>query len=347
MAAVLTQPPGRGEAVVASLHRQACESTRGFVAGILPGQWRNACNSEGDVRGLVNHLVSGELWTVELLHGKSGAEPNTALEGDLLGEDPLAAYDAACAAAQAAWLEPGASERTCTTSHGDIPASMYASMRVLDVFVHGWDLAIATAQDDRLAPELTETVYHEWQPREAMIRHSGMFAEAPPVPPDADIQTKLLALLGRARDTICAQELGHVGMYVGDLAASVRFYRDLIGFGESGRVPGAVFLTSGRSHHELALIEPGPEAVHGPRQPAFGLNHLAIKVGNSLDELRSAYRRVTQAGLAVHDVWDFTVQQSFQVDDPDGTVVELYIDTGADWRDPAIMAQALPKPLQL
>jgi catechol 2,3-dioxygenase len=136
-------------------------------------------------------------------------------------------------------------------------------------------------------------------------------------------------------------------MYVHDLDASVRFYRDLIGMGESGGVPGTVFLTSGRNHHELALIEPGPEAVAGPRQPAFGLNHLAIKIGDSLDELRSAYVRVAQAALPVRDAFDFTIAQSFQTEDPDGTVVELYVDTSADWRDPRVMAQALPKPLTL
>lgn len=347
MATVISETSSAGTSGVAMLHQRACESTRRFIAGIRAGQWQNPCNSEGTVRGLVNHLVSGELWTAELLHGRNGAEPDAALEGDLLGGDPLAAYDAACAAAQLAWEEPGAAERTCTTSHGDIPASMYASMRILDIFVHGWDLAAATGQDDQLDPELAGVVYGEWQPREEMVRHSGMFAEPPEVAADADIQTKLLALLGRRRPRIRAHELGHVGMYVRDLDASVRFYRDLIGFGESGRVPGTVFLTSGRSHHELALIEPGPEAVAGPRQPAFGLNHLAVKIGDSLDELRSACERVTQAGFDVHDLWDFTVQRSFQVDDPDGTVVELYVDTGVDWRDPRIIEQALPKPLQL
>jgi uncharacterized protein (TIGR03086 family) len=312
-----------------------------------PASGDSACNSEGTVRGLVNHLVSGQLWAVELLHGKSGAEPNAAPEGDLLGADPLAAYDAACAAAQKAWEEPDALQRTCATSHGDIPASMFASMRTLDVFVHGWDLAAATGQDDQLDPGLTEVVYGEWQPREDMVRHSGMFAESPESPAGADLQTKLLAMLGRARGSIRARELGHVGMYVHDLDASVRFYRDLLGFDESGRVSGTVFLTTGHSHHALALIEPGPEAVPGPRQPAFGLNHLAVKIGDSLDELRSAHRRLQQAGVPVHDIWDFTIQQSLQVDDPDGTVVELYIDTGADWRDPRVMEQALPKPLQL
>jgi catechol-2,3-dioxygenase len=220
----------------------------------------------------------------------------------------------------------------------------------MDVFIHGWDLAVATGQDEQLDGELVDAVHGEWKPREAMLRESGMFAPPPDVSPDADIQTKLLALFGRASvgsSAIRAHELGHVGMYVRDLDASVRFYRDLVGFGEAGRVPGTVFLTSGRSHHELALIEPGPEAVAGQRQPAFGINHIAIKVGDSLGELRNAHRRLVEAGVPILEVLDFTISQTIQVEDPDGTMVELYVDTGVDWRDPHIIEQALPKSLHL
>ncbi|HLZ30311.1 MAG TPA: TIGR03086 family metal-binding protein [Chloroflexota bacterium] len=352
MATVVQEPPTAGEALgLAELHRRACESTRRIIAGIKPEQWQNTCNSAGDVLGLVNHLVRDQLVTVELLHGKGADEAGRGSERDLVGHDALAAYDAACALAQAAWEEPGALERVCRTDHGDRPAALWASIRVMDVFVHGWDLATATGQDARLDPELSSMVYADWQPREAMLRGSGMFAPSPEVPPDADIQTKMLALFGRAADpagAIHARELGHVGMYVRDLEASVRFYRDLIGFGESGRLPGAVFLTTGRSHHELALIEPGPEAVAGPVQPAFGVNHIAVRIGDTLDDLRRAHRRLVRAGIPIQAVTDFTIQLSVQIKDPDGTMVELYIDTDAPWRDnPQIIAQALPKPLQL
>src|SRR5579872_3492990 len=105
MTTLSTEAPAAAQTNVADRHRRACESTRAFIAAIQPGQWRNACTSEGDVSGLVNHLVSGQFWTAELLHGKSGSDPNPDLEGDLLGRDPLAAYDAACAAAQVALQE--------------------------------------------------------------------------------------------------------------------------------------------------------------------------------------------------------------------------------------------------
>ena len=346
-----TQPPAAAAAGVADLHRRACESTRKFIASIQPGQWRNACTSEGDVTGLVNHLVSGQLWTAELLHGRSGADPNPDLEGDLLGRDPLAAYDAACAAAQVALEEPGALERICRTSHDDLPAAVYAGIRIMDVFVHGWDLAQATGQDPRLDGNLVEVVYRDWKPREEMLRKSGMFAPPPDVADDADVQTRMLALFGRPAapaPPIKARELGHAGMYVRDLEASVRFYHEFLGFDISGRLPGTVFVTSGRSHHEFALIEPGPDCVAGPKQPAFGLNHIAVRVGESIEDLRNAHRRLVETGTPILGMFDFVIQKAIQIEDPDGTMVELYIDTDVPWRtDPNIFEKALPRPLQL
>ena len=61
-----------------------------------------------------------------------------------------------------------------------------------------------------------------------------------------------------------AHYLGHVVFYVKSLDRSLGFYRDLLGFKEVGRIfnGSAAALTSGRTHHELLLIQvgdaPGP-----------------------------------------------------------------------------------------
>ena len=74
-----------------------------------------------------------------------------------------------------------------------------------------------------------------------------------------------------------AHYLGHVVFFVKDLARSLAFYRDLLGFQEIGTTFGgaAAALTSGRTHHELLLIEvgaaPGPPA--GPHLPAALSGH--------------------------------------------------------------------------
>jgi catechol 2,3-dioxygenase len=119
-----------------------------------------------------------------------------------------------------------------------------------------------------------------------------------------------------------------------------------VGFQEVGSVFGgkAAALTSGRTHHELLLIEvgdvPGPPS--GIRR---GLYHIGIKVGDSLDDLRSAKHDLEQAGIAISGTSDHTVSQSLYLHDPDGNEVELYVDApDVDWkRDPkAVLAPIKP-----
>ncbi|TAJ29327.1 MAG: VOC family protein [Nitrospirae bacterium] len=146
-----------------------------------------------------------------------------------------------------------------------------------------------------------------------------------------------------------AQYLGHVVFYVKDLNRSLAFYRDLLGFQEIGRIFGgtAAALTSGRTHHELLLIQVGeaPGPMTGRRR---GLYHIGIKVGDSLDELRAAKRELEQAGVAIEGMSDHTVSQSLYLQDPDGNEVELYVDADeAVWKNNPAAVLSPIKPLQL
>jgi uncharacterized protein (TIGR03086 family) len=179
------------------IHRRAGEATRAIVARVRPDQWSAPTNCDMDVRALVNHLVSGHRWAVELLAGKTIAEVGLRLDADLLGEDPLAAYDAALAASAAAFDQPGALEGICHVSYGDLPAAVFCSHRILDTFIHGWDIARATGQDASLDPELVQIAYAMFKPHAAEIQAGGAFGTAVEVPSDSDTQTLLLAMLGR------------------------------------------------------------------------------------------------------------------------------------------------------
>jgi len=105
-----------------------------------------------------------------------------------------------------------------------------------------------------------------------------------------------------------ARYLGHVVFYVKDLGRSLAFYRDLLGFKEIGRVfnGAAAALTSGRTHHELLLIEVG-EAPAPPSGRRLGLYHIGIKIGESLEELRAAKKELAQAGVHISGMSDHTV----------------------------------------
>jgi catechol 2,3-dioxygenase len=146
-----------------------------------------------------------------------------------------------------------------------------------------------------------------------------------------------------------AHYLGHVVFYVKDLERSLAFYRDLLGFKEVGRVfnGAAAALTSGRTHHELLLIQVG-NAPPPPSGRRLGLYHIGIKVGDNLDELRAAKRELDQAGVAIGGMSDHTVSQSLYLHDPDGNEVELYVDADeAVWKNNPAAAVSPIKPLRL
>ena len=102
--------------------------------------------------------------------------------------------------------------------------------------------------------------------------------------------------------------------------------------------PAAAF-SSGRTHHELLLIEVGEDATALPQGRHIGLYHFGLKVGDTDDELRDALARLHEAGVTVVGATDHTVTHSLYILDPDGNEIELYIDVaGVDWKgDPALI----------
>jgi catechol-2,3-dioxygenase len=150
------------------------------------------------------------------------------------------------------------------------------------------------------------------------------------------------------------KELGHLVLYVRNLERSAAFYRDVLGWRqlaphvELGFPAAAFSAPSGRTHHELLLIEVGEDAQPIPNGRRVGLYHFGLKVGDSDDELRDALRTVQDAGVTVTGASDHTVTHSLYIEDPDGNEIELYVDVpGIDWaEDPAAVFSPI-RPLRL
>jgi len=93
--------------------------------------------------------------------------------------------------------KPGAMDAPCAVSYGPVPGSVYAGHRFIDVFVHGWDLAVATGQDTALDPALMQACREVVEPQIAAFRGAGAFGAELPAPPGATAQDQFLAMLGR------------------------------------------------------------------------------------------------------------------------------------------------------
>ena len=144
--------------------------------------------------------------------------------------------------------------------------------------------------------------------------------------------------------------LGHIVFYVRELDASLKFYEKILGLKrmEGGDLSfKAAALTSGRTHHELLLIEIG-DAPGPPPGPRRGFYHAGFKIGDSLDELKKAYHELLSAGVQVKGMSDHTISKSIYLHDPDGNEIELYVDDpDVDWEDDPATVLSPIRPLDL
>jgi catechol 2,3-dioxygenase len=147
------------------------------------------------------------------------------------------------------------------------------------------------------------------------------------------------------------KELGHVVLYVRNLETSAAFYRDVLGFHQifentAGPFTAAAF-SSGRTHHELLLIEVGENAQPLPEGRRVGMYHFGLKVGDTDEELRQVLADLVDAEAKIVGTSDHGFTHSLYILDPDGNEVELFIDVaGVDWNDTSIWAKP-PQPLRL
>ncbi|GLW58274.1 TIGR03086 family metal-binding protein [Kitasatospora phosalacinea] len=186
-----------GPALLA-LHARALEHFGDLVRAVPDGAWQapTPC-TDWTVRQLVGHLTSEQLWVPDLLAGATVAEIGDRFDGDVLGDDPVAAWTAAADAARAAFAAPGALERTVHLSYGARRADGYAREMTVDAVVHAWDLAQGTGADPTVDPAAAEFALAELAPQADALAASGLFADPVPVPAGADAATRLLGLVGR------------------------------------------------------------------------------------------------------------------------------------------------------
>ena len=183
---------------VPDLHRRSLDEFGKRVVAIPEDGWRSPTpNPQWDVRALVHHLVDENRWTPPLLAGSTIDEVGDRFSGDLLGDDPVGAWDDSSRQAALAVQEDGAMERTVHLSFGDVSGEEYALQLFGDHLIHAWDLARAIGVDEGLDPELVTACSKWFADREDLYRASGAIGERPDVAPEAGPQTALLAMYGR------------------------------------------------------------------------------------------------------------------------------------------------------
>jgi uncharacterized protein (TIGR03086 family) len=152
-------------------------------------------DDEWNVRALVNHVTVEQLWVPHLLRGETVQQVGDRYDGDQLGEDPLEAWDLAVDEALSAWSDTSPDE-IVHLSFGDVPALEYAEQMLLDLVVHGWDLARGARLHERMNPDAVAHALAFVREHSDELTGSGMFGTPGSTSSD-DPQDQLLALVGR------------------------------------------------------------------------------------------------------------------------------------------------------
>ncbi|MGI5130765.1 TIGR03086 family metal-binding protein [Pseudonocardia sp. CA-107938] len=145
-------------------------------------------------RDVVVHLVE---WFPAFLSAGAAVElpagPDPAV-------DPVGAWEAHAAAVQVLLDDPATADRTF--DHPRLPgvqplAEAIDRFYTSDVFMHTWDLARATGQDERLDPDFCAALLAGMEPLDELLRSSGQYGPKVELPDGADVQARMLAFIGR------------------------------------------------------------------------------------------------------------------------------------------------------
>jgi catechol-2,3-dioxygenase len=141
--------------------------------------------------------------------------------------------------------------------------------------------------------------------------------------------------------------MNHAVLYVRDVARTVEFYREVLGFRVRHEIPGrAAFLQAPAStnDHDLGVFQVGPQAHDSQAgRSTVGLYHIAWEV-DTLDELDRLEGRLRGAGCLV-GASDHGTTKALYAHDPDGLEFEVC------WLVPAdrlpVEVDEMTKPLDL
>jgi uncharacterized protein (TIGR03086 family) len=179
LAALLTADGPDPGALLDACARVLAE-VEGLVAAVTPDRFGDPTPCAGwDVRALVDRLVyENLLWT-----GLAVGEPRSDFAADHLGDDHAGAFRAAARATLAAFRAPGFPQRR----YGPAPGWRLVEQVLIEMLVHGWDLAAATGRPTDLVPDVAEALLPAVRAVYGDLPRTpgGSFAAAHPVPQHA------------------------------------------------------------------------------------------------------------------------------------------------------------------
>jgi uncharacterized protein (TIGR03086 family) len=163
---------------------------------VMPPEFKTRSKGSVTLREIINYHAYDDAWVPETLAGKTSEEVGDKYDGDLLGDDPKAAWrkivDAAIAAVKSCDLD-----KTVHLSYGDFPAGEYLKHIISFRALRAVDIARIIGVSDKLPDDLVQGVWDVLSPDVENWRKMGVYGPAVEVPENASLQSKLLGLTGR------------------------------------------------------------------------------------------------------------------------------------------------------
>jgi len=131
-------------------------------------------------------------------------------------------------------------------------------------------------------------------------------------------------------ETTIRPTLHHMTFKTTRLQEMIGWYSKVVGVVVNFQFPGGAFTSNDRANHRIAFFA-GPGLSDDAEKVAHaGLHHSAFEY-ESFDDLMSSYERLKGLGIVPEVCINHGVTTSLYYVDPDGNLVELQVDSFADW----------------
>lgn len=122
----------------------------------------------------------------------------------------------------------------------------------------------------------------------------------------------------------------HLALFVKDPFASAPWYEEVLGMQVTATGAQWVFLSFGRKHHDIALIQAEPAAPGADPRGPVNMQHYGLEIEGDETELRRLYGMLLRKKVPVVKTTDHKVGLGLYFTDPDGHRFEFFCETVHD-----------------
>lgn len=122
----------------------------------------------------------------------------------------------------------------------------------------------------------------------------------------------------------------HLALFVKDPFATASWYEDILDMQVTARGEKWVFLSFGKKHHDIALIQADPPAANEAARGPINMQHYGLEIEGTMDDLRRLYGMLLRKNVPVVKTTDHKVGYGLYFTDPDGHRFEFFLETVHD-----------------